>query len=178
MQGVRKAVVLDIDDTITSRKCTISSKSHACQSDQNFILLVVEMAAMANRRPPDWKRRLVYSTARRKPTTHGTPERVTRSLREISENDQSIYTFPKTGDKTSEAVANNKVSDLNKIANKEGIACNKNVILVDDNIANCEAARLNDFTAIHVPVGGIDQDTVNELKKELETSQGNLHVDR
>ena len=83
-------------------------------------------------------------------------------------NSHDRYTFPEDVPRSSDAVAREKVEHLTQIADKEKVP-RRNVILVDDNIKNCKAIRDAKFVAIHVPIGGINQDIIDALKDAIES---------
>jgi len=156
-------IVFDIDDTLTVPSCGLGPNTQ-CQSRQQAILRVLELMC----RDRECRRGDVvyFSTARTRPTLRGVPPIVQRFFNGMR---LQIHTADPQLPRDRESIASQKVQHLMQIAkqNQVPFAC---IILVDDNVHNCQAAAKAGFRAVQVPFHGMTDETYARVREHLDAA--------
>ena len=151
------AVAFDIDHTLTSPFCDLNPGGMHCTLAKARMLDMVQVAKR--------HAKVHISTARNGRRLVRVPQEVQHALRDAGLTDaRHFHAGPIATRRLRTAMQ--KVDDLRTIAQQNGLSP-RHVVLVDDLLSNCEAARQNGFQAIHIPSGGATRETVDALRAAL-----------
>ena len=166
-------LALDIDKTLTPPTiCTLGSKNEICDTHQSEWLNLLERVKR------DLTTKLSVVSARREDSSlRGCEEKVSGTSGEVTEKvcemKPKFYMHPSKEEdgrpRSEESVATQKVKHLLTLSDN----LPHTVVFVDDNEANCDAARNAGFRVVHIP-NGMNSTVSDAIMKELKSGAEQL----